>query len=246
MLPSPWFQWATHYGEWNLQAWLEASLLHWPLWGACLAMAVGACFLTVGQGFLFRFVTALAGIVIGIAWSKPVIVQLSLPDFSGSEQVYAVLLGLVGFSIPEAVLFLVFAIPAAFAAMSYLGLKNPLLGFVPAFLVGGALGLIVHNHVRAFIASALGAWMLVLGVLTSLYRLGLISSGVLQSPGAIVGAIAFLALAGTFFQMYFHGKKYQRAKRKAEKTRLKTMAQDKAALEEKWANYSKDNKRPKA
>jgi len=243
MSPSPWFQWATQYGQWSLQAWLETSLLNWPLWGACLAIALGAAFLAVGQGFLFRFVAALLGAVIGIAWSQPVIAQLSLPDFANSQQVYAVLLGLAGFSIPEAVLFLVFAIPAAFASMAYLGLKNPLLGFVPAFLVAGAIAIIVQDYVRAFVASALGAWMLVLGVLASLYRLGWVSDSVLQSPGVIVGTVAVLALGGTFFQMSFHGKQKQRAQRKAEKTRLKTLAEDKAALEEKWASYSKKNKR---
>jgi len=240
MPSSPWFQWATHYGQWSLQAWLETSLLHWPLWGACLAMVLGAGFLARGQGFLFRFVTALLGVLIGVAWSKPVIAQLSLPDFAGSEQVYAVLLGLVGFSIPEAVLFLVFAIPAAFASMTYLGLKNPLLGFVPAFLLGGALGLIVQNHVRAFVASALGAWMLVMGVLTTLYRLGWVSPQVLQNAWAIVGAIAFFTLGGTLFQMSFQGKHKWRSQRKAEKLRLKALAEDKAALEQQWAKYSKD------
>jgi predicted Rdx family selenoprotein len=203
-------------------------------------MVVGACFLTVGQGVLFRFVTALIGAIIGLAWSKPVITQLALPDFSGSEQVYAAVLGAVGLSIPEAVLFLVLAIPAAFASMAYLGLKNPLLGFVPAFLLGGAVGLILQNHIRAFVASALGAWMLVMGVLASLYRLGWVSQSVLGSPRAILGAIAFLALGGTLFQMSFRGKQQWRARRKAEKTRLKTLAEDRAALERRWASYSKD------
>jgi hypothetical protein len=203
-------------------------------------MVVGACFLTVGQGVLFRFVTALIGAVIGLAWSKPVIAQLALPDFAGSEQVYAVVLGAVGLSIPEAVLFLVFAIPAAFASMTYLGLKNPLLGFVPAFLLGGAVGLILQNHIRAFVASALGAWMLVLGVLASLYRLEWVSQSVLGSPRAIWGAIVFLTLAGTLFQMSFQSKQRWRARRKVEKARLKTLAEDRAALERKWASYSKD------
>jgi|GEM_PF-1284820 len=241
---APWFQWIMNYGQWSPQAWLE-TLLHWPLWGAGLAVVLGACFLVVGQGFMFRFVTALIGTVVGLAWSKPVIIQLALPDFADSEQVYAVLLGVVGFSIPEVVLFLVLGIPAAFASMAYLGLKNPLLGFVPAFLLGGAFGLILQSHIRAFVASALGAWMLVLGVLASLYRLGWVSSNVLESPWAIWGTIALLAVGGTCFQMLYHGKKQQRAKRKAEKAHLKTLSEDKAALEEKWANYSRDNKLPK-
>jgi len=233
-----------NYGQWSLQAWLE-TLFYWPLWGAALAIALGLCFLTVGQGFVFRLVAALMGAVIGFAWSKPVIHQLALPDFANSEQVYAVLLGIVGLSIPEAVLFLILAIPAAFACVAYLGLKNPLLGFVPAFLVGGALGLILKNHIRAFIASALGAWMLVLGILASFYRLGWISNRVLENPWAILGAIALLALSGTFFQLNFYGKKQRRARRKAEKVRLKTLAEDKAALEQKWSNYSSKDKLPK-
>jgi hypothetical protein len=228
-----------NYGQWNLSAWLETAFL-WPLWGACLAIFFGLCFLTLGQGVIFRFVTALIGAVIGFAWSKPVIAQLSLPDFAGSEQVYAAVLGVIGLSIPEAVLFLVLAVPAAFASMTYLGLKNPLLGFVPAFLVGGAVGLILQNHIRAFVASALGAWMLVLGVLASLYRLKWVSQSVLETPWTVLGSIALLAVSGTLFQLSFQGKKQQRARRQAEKARLKTLADDKAALEEKWSSYSKD------
>jgi hypothetical protein len=243
MPPSSWFQWATQYGQWDVHSWLE-TLFHWPLWGACVAIALGLCFLVVGQGFLFRFVTALVGAVIGLAWSKPVIIQLALPDFANSEQVYAVVLGLVGFSIPEAVLFLLLAIPSAFACMGFLGLKNPLLGFVPAFLVGGAIALILQNHVRAFIASALGAWMLVLGALSSFHHLGWVSRSVLQSPWAIVGTIVLLAMGGTLFQMSFFGKQQRRLQRKAEKARLKTADKEKEALEKKWATYSKDNKLP--
>ena len=246
MPSSSWLQWATGYGQWSLHAWLETSLRHWPLWGALLAVVLGGCFLAIGQGFLFRFVTALVGAIIGLAWSKPMVTQLALPDFAGSEQVYAVLLGLAGFSIPAAILFLIFAIPAAFASMSYLGLKSPLLGFVPAFLVGGAIGLIVQDYVRALVASALGAWMLVMGVLTSLYRLGWVSDKVIESPLAIGGAIVCLALGGTFFQMGLKGRQPGRTARKAEKARLKTLEEDKAALEKKWANYSKDKKQPKS
>ncbi|MCL2011519.1 MAG: hypothetical protein FWG75_01850 [Cystobacterineae bacterium] len=243
MSPSPWFQWVSNYGQWNLQAWLE-TLFYWPLWGAGLAIATGLCFLTIGQGVAFRCVAALMGAVIGLAWSKPVIVQLALPDFAGSEQVYAAVLGVIGLSIPAAILFLVLAIPAAFACLTYSGLKNPLLGFVPAFLVGGAIGLILEHHIRAFVASALGAWMLVLGILSTLYGLGWISNSVLDSPWAILGAIAFLAIAGTLLQMSLRGHKQQRARLKAEKERLKTLAEDKVALEKKWSSYSK-NKLPK-
>ncbi|MCL2178260.1 MAG: hypothetical protein FWC28_07100 [Proteobacteria bacterium] len=242
---SPWFQWAMNYGQWNPQAWLE-TLLHWPFWGAVLATALGLCFLIVGQGFAFRLVMALMGALIGFAWSQPVIRLLALPDFANSEQVYAVLLGIVGMSTPEAVLFLILAIPSAFACVAYLGLKNPLLGFVPAFLVGGAIGLILKNHIRAFIASALGAWMLVLGILAGLYQRGWISKRVLENPWAILTTIAFLTLGGTFFQMSFYGKKQQRAQRKAEKARLQTFAEDKAALEQKWSSYASKNKLPKA
>jgi hypothetical protein len=133
-------------------------------------------------------------------------------------------------------------IPVGMIAGQIAGTSDWFLGFLPAFLVGGTLGVVLHRHIGAVLASALGAWILVIGMLSSLHQLGTVVSTVAQQPWGVIIAAAFFAVAGAIYQVAVRPTPEESERVKQERARLKKRLQEKRALEKRWSNYSNDRK----
>jgi hypothetical protein len=216
---------------------------HLPMWGGIIAVAVGVVLLLFGGGKAFRLVAGPIGAVAGSLWAPVIVGKLGITGAEGRVGVIAaVLLAGIGFAFPPGVVFFAFGLPAGLFAGEMAGSADWLLGFVPAFLLVGALAAAVHRHIGAVAASLAGAWLLVIGMLAALHQVGGLVEAVASQPWGVIVAAALFAVAGSVYQLAVRANPEEAEALRLERLRAKKKLEEKKALEKRWANYSDQDK----
>jgi MFS family permease len=213
-----------------------------PLWGALLLLAVGLlCFLfSTGNGF--RLVAAVLGALVGLLWAPVPVEQLGLGSADGATPFIAAAAGaLIGASFPPAVVFFVYGLPAGLIAGHAAGSGGWVLGFVPAFLLVGALALILHRQAGTFAAVGLGAWVSVLGLLACFRELGAARAALELAelhPISVVAAALLLAVVGTVYQLAMKPAPESLEQKKFEELKAQREREEDEARAKRFAAYS--------
>ncbi|MBI3183701.1 MAG: hypothetical protein HYZ28_16305 [Myxococcales bacterium] len=212
-----------------------------PMWAGIICAAVGVLALVFGGGRFFRLVAGPMGALVGGLWAAVVANRLG---FIGGEAkvsaAAALVLGVAGFAYPPAAVFFAFGVPSGLLAGQLAGNNDWILGFVPAFLLCGAVATAFHRHIGAVASSAVGAWLLVVGVMSALHQVGGIVAAVASQPWGVIIAAALFATAGSVYQIAVRPSPEEAERLRAERTRAKKRLHEKRALEERWSNYSAD------
>ncbi|MCA3012567.1 MAG: hypothetical protein INH41_09230 [Myxococcaceae bacterium] len=214
-----------------------------PVWAGVLLALVGVGLLARGGGALFRVVAGPLGVMIGQIWVGPLATRLGFQTQAGSIALAAsALLAVLGLAVPASTVFFGFGIPIGLMAATLAG-PDWLLGFVPAFIVGGAVGVVLERPVSVLLAATSGAWLLVLGLMAALSGSagGLVERLAAHWPAAISVAAVF-AVAGFGYQIFVMPPPEKAAQRARERAQAKQAEAEKKALEKRWASYSKGRK----
>jgi len=212
-----------------------------PWWGGAALAILGLLFLLFGNGKLFRLVAGPLGALVGLLWAPLVAQRLGLVGEDRRVPVVAAIgLGGLSLGLPHAASFLGVGVPAGLLAGTLVGGGDWALGFIPGFLIAGALGVAAHRHLSALLSSVVGGWLLVLGVLAALRPVTPAADAVLRQPWGVLAAAGLFALAGAVYQLFVRLSPQERAVAKVDRARAKRKSKDQEALEKRWNNYSKD------
>jgi hypothetical protein len=144
----------------------------------------------------------------------------------------------LGFLFPPSAIFLTVGVAVGLLAGQLAGPSDWLLGFLPAFLVCGTVASAFHRYVASVVSSAVGAWLLVIGLLAALHQAGGVVASVAAQPWGVVLAAAFFAVAGAVYQIAVRPTPEEALRLKQERARVKQKVEEKRALEKRWAHYS--------
>jgi hypothetical protein len=197
-----------------------------PMGVGLALIALGLVFLLFGNGQLLRVIAAPLGAAVGYFFA-PVAA--------------AVAVGVLGLILPSGALFVAVGVPVGLVAGQLAGPADWLLGFLPGFVVGGLVAAVLSEQVGALVSSMAGAWLMVIGLLSSLHQVRGLSQTMAAQPLVVLAAAGFFALAGAVFQLSRPAPE-EAAKRKQEKQEAKRRAAEKRALEKRWASYSTGRK----
>ncbi|MFT3842379.1 MAG: hypothetical protein QM723_35640 [Myxococcaceae bacterium] len=227
------------YQRWDPQGWVAVyQRLPLPVAGGMIAL--GLLMLLFGSGRLFRVVAGPIGAIVGFIWA-PILAQRF--GFGAAQtQIRTVAAGMLfglGILFPPAATFFAAGIPAGLIAGEVAGSNDWALGFVPAFIVVGALGVALHRYIGAIASSAVGSWLLVLGALGVMPGAGWVKQVAAQPWGLLVAAFLF-TLAGSVYQLFVRLSPEERERIKAERATAKSKLKKQKDLEDRWANYSKN------
>jgi len=215
-----------------------------PVWAGVLFIALGAFMLFVGGGRLFRLVAAPLGAIIGMIWVGTVLSRLGI---SAPPQqvtlVSATALALLGLLFPPGVVFFAFGIPIGLIAAQLVGPTDWLLAFLPGFVIGGAIGIVLHQVVSSVLSAAVGAWLLVMGLLAVLNPFVDAVGSLVQTPVIVFAVAACFAVAGAAYQLMVRGSPEEMEKQKRERAMQRKKLKEDRALEKRWATYSKKGKK---
>jgi hypothetical protein len=212
-----------------------------PVWAGALTALVGVGLLLRGGGVVFRAVAGPLGVVIGQIWIGPLAARLGFQTMQQQISLGAsAVLGLLGFVVPASTVFFGFGIPIGLMAANLAG-PDWLLGFVPAFIIGGAVGVVLERPVSVLLASVAGGWLVLMGSMSALTAVapGLVERLAGSWPAAISVASLF-AVAGFGYQIFVLPPPEKASQIKREKAMAKQAAAEKKALEKRWSNYTKD------
>jgi hypothetical protein len=214
-----------------------------PTYLGILFFLAGGALMLFGGGKAFRFIAGPAGAAVGFLWGGLVLARLGLavPERVASIA-FAVVLGLVGFVFPPGALFFAVGIPMGMLVGQLAGPQDWVLGFLPAFLLCGTAAAVLKRHVGSAVSSTVGAWMMVIGFLAALHQVGGLSASVAQQPWGVILAALFFAVAGSVYQIAVRPSPEEAERLRQEKARVKARAEEKKALERRWANYSNERK----
>ena len=224
------------YQTFNPSGWVGIYRLL-PMWGGIVCCVAGVTLLLVGGGRLFRVLAGPIGGVLGLLWTQVVVTKLGLPaEMLGGRlpTVIAVVLLAMGFLFPPAITFLGLGVPLGLVAGQIAGPQDFLLGFAPGFIIGGLVGALLHRQVSVLVASAVGAWVLVIGALAALHQFGGIVAAVASRPWGVIVAAGLFAVAGAVYQLAVRPSPEQADKERAERERLKQRQAEQRALEKRW------------
>jgi MFS family permease len=215
-----------------------------PVWVGLLVAALGIGMLLRGGGAPFRLIAGPLGLVIGQIWIGPLAARLG---FASQQQQIAlgasVMLCVLGFTVPASTVFFGFGIPVGLLAANLVGPNDWLLGFVPAFIVGGAFGVVLERPISILLASLTGGWLTLMGLMAALSPA--IGELVEQLAGlwpAAVSVASCFALAGFGYQMFIRLPPEKAAQLKREKQLAKRSTTERKAVEQRWANYTKNSR----
>ncbi|MBX5483964.1 MAG: hypothetical protein IRZ16_19240 [Myxococcaceae bacterium] len=225
------------YRTFDPAAWVGVYRLL-PSWAGIILIAAGVCFLVFGGGKPFRFVAGPAGALIGFLWAPILTAKFGLQiDANIAGTIAAVALGVLSFTIPASVVFFGVGLPVGFFAGNLAGSNDWFLGFAPGFLATGTVAAIFTRYIGSVLASALGAWLLVLGVLTALHSVAGVVTAVANQPYGVILAAALFALAGSIFQIFVRPSPEEAERLRIERLKAKRRLEEKKALEKRWAQY---------
>ncbi len=225
------------YRTFDPAAWVSVYRMM-PTWLGIVCVVLGITFLLFGSGRTFRLVAGPTAALIGFVW-VPLIaqhfgVQLSPHVVSITA---AVVLGGVGVAFPPAAVFFGFGLPVGYIAGNLAGPNDWLLGFIPGFLAVGTVAAVFTRVIGAVLASLVGAWILVLGMLAALHRVGGIIAAVANQPWGVLIAAALFAFAGAVYQLFVRPSPEQAEKLRMEKARARRKLAEQRALEKRWSTY---------
>jgi hypothetical protein len=209
-----------------------------PVWGGLLAVALGVTMLLFGGRRLFRLVAGPLGAVIATVWAGVLAQRLG---FGASARaittVASVGLLAAGLLYPPIVVFFAFGVPVGLLGGQLAGNADWLLGFIPGFMVGGAVGVVMHRLVGAVLSAAVGAWVAVLGLLAVLNPFLSAVGWLAGNPIAVLSIAGCFAVAGVVFQLFVRPSEEEVEKRRHEKFLQKKRAKELAEQEKRWAKY---------
>src|SRR5688500_8873595 len=107
------------------------------MWAGIIACAVGLALLLFGGGRLFRLLAGPLGALIGLAWTGVLMTKFGLGMDPRNPTIAALVLMLLGFIFPPAIVFLGVGIPVGLLGGELAGPGDYLIGFVPGLLLGG-------------------------------------------------------------------------------------------------------------
>ncbi|MFB1479930.1 hypothetical protein [Corallococcus sp. RDP092CA] len=222
------------YQSYNPSGWVGIYRML-PMWVGVVVALVGLVLLLAGGGKLFRVVAGPVGAVLGLVWTSAVTLRLSLGELDPRlPTLVAAALMALGFLFPPAITFVGVGVPLGLLAGQIAGPGDFLLGFGPGFIVGGLVGAFLHRQVSGIVASAVGAWLLVIGALAALHQLGGVVEAVASRPWGVIIAALLFALAGSIYQLAVRPSPEESEQQKAEKQRLKQRLAEQQALEKRW------------
>jgi len=210
-----------------------------PTWAGIALAAVGLLLLLFGGGRAFRFVAGPLSALAGFLWMPIVAQRFELP---ANPQVVGTVsaagLAAIGFAYPPAGLFLLFGVLAGLLASQFVAPGDWLLGFLPAFLIVGAVAAGLHRFIGAIASAMAGAWLLCIGMLTALHQVGGFVQAFAAQPWGVLVAAAMFAVAGSIYQIAVRPSPEEAEKLKQERARARRRAHEKKALEKRWTGYS--------
>lgn len=211
-----------------------------PIWAGGIAVVLGVLMLLFGSGRLFRLVAGPMGAAVGFLWAELLAGKFGFASQAKQIGVAATVgLGALGLVFPPGAVFFIFGVPAGLIAGELAGSTDWLLGFFPGFIVGGVLAMAAHRSIGAVASSLFGGALAVVGVLAVLAPSG-VSGRLAAQPWGVLGAAALLAVGGVVYQLFVRMSPDERAAQSEEKRRAKKRANEKAALEKRWSNYTKN------
>jgi hypothetical protein len=213
-----------------------------PWWAGLMAVLFGLVLIFWGGGErTFRAVAVPLGAAIGWLLSPWVAIRMGYPaQATGVQVICAVGFSVLGAFAPVAITFLSVGMPAGFLAGEFVGAKDWVLGFMPAFLLSGTLAAIGHRFLSAVTSSVIGAWCVVIGALSALRASGVMSEALAGQPWGIILAASLFAVAGSVYQVAVRPTAEERDEQKLEAAQAKRREQERLATEERWASYSKN------
>jgi hypothetical protein len=214
-----------------------------PVWGGLVAIGLGVLMLLYGGRTLFRLVAGPLGALIATIWAVPLAQRLGLHvSLRQVSIISTALLFVAGLAFPPVVVFFTFGVPAGLLGGELAGPNDWALGFGPAFLVGGGLGVVMHRVIGAVLSAAVGAWVAVLGLLATLAPFVPPVGWLAANPIAVICIAAIIAIAGGVFQIFVRPSEEEARSRKLEKAIAKKKAKEQKALEERWEKYNNSKK----
>lgn len=214
-----------------------------PVWGGLLAIAVGVLMLLFGGRQLFRLVAGPLGALIATVWAGPLAARLGFGASIRQITLVATLALLTaGLLWPPLVVFFAFGVPAGLVGGQIAGPNDWLLGFGPGFFLGGAAGVVMHKLVGSILSAAVGAWVVVLGLLATLNPFISGIGWLAGNPIAVLSVAGCFAVGGAVFQIFVRPSEEEATARKLEKAIAKRKAQEQKALEARWAKYNDSKK----
>lgn len=186
----------------------------------------------------YRIVAGPLGAWAGAVWLPVALGHFGMPPSAAVPVVCAAVLGVAGVLYPAVTVFFACGLPAGLLLGGAVGSSDWALGFLPAFLLVGGLAASMQRPLAAVTASMTGAWLLVLGLLSSLHQVGGLVSAMVSQPWGVVVAAALFATSGAVFQLAVRPSDEEAQKLAAEKAKAKRAREEKKALEKRWANYS--------
>jgi hypothetical protein len=209
-----------------------------PLWGALAAAASGTMMLLIGGRRLFRLVASPLGASIATIWAAPLAARLGFGAWMKPITLVATFsLATAGLIWPPVAVFFAFGIPSGLLGGQLAG-GDWLLGFGPAFFVGGAIGVVLHRLVAAVLSAVVGAWVAVLGVLGAVAHGVPSTAWASENPLAIIAVAGVLAVGGAVLQIFVRPSEEQARAEREKRTVEKKKAKEQRGLEERWARYN--------
>ncbi|ABF89925.1 MULTISPECIES: hypothetical protein [Myxococcus] len=221
------------YQTFNPTGWVAVYRML-PMWAGIVCCVAGVTLLVAGGGKLFRVLAGPIGAVLGLLWTPVLVMKLGLPDVAKMSTIAAAVLMALGFLLPTAITFLGVGVPLGLVAGQIAGQQDFLLGFAPGFIIGGLAGAMLQRPVAVMVASAVGAWMFVIGALAALHQVGGVVQAVASKPWGVIIAAGLFAVAGAVYQLAVRPSPEEADKLRAERERLKVRQAEQHALEKRW------------
>jgi hypothetical protein len=215
-----------------------------PVYAGLLLAAGGVALLLFAGDKLARVIGGPLGFLVGGLW-VPVVAEHLVPGapMGVVGLVAGLAVGALGIAYVPGLGFLAAGLPAGLFLGHLAGGDDWMLGFLPGLLLCGSGGVVLHRHVVVMLTCALGAWLLVLGLLSPLHLLTGVESAVGRHPGGALAAAALFAVAGAVYQLAVRPSPAKAEQLRAEALSSKKRDEERAALERRWANYSSQRER---
>ena len=225
------------YRSLDPEAWLRLYRV-FPIGVGIVLVALGVVMLLFGGGRFFRFVAGPMG-----AWAGYVCVPVVLAEFgirhdAAVVTLAAALLGVGGVLFPPLAVFFAFGLPAGLMLGNAVGRSDWPLGFLPGFIATGTLAAAMHRFIGAIASSVVGAWLLVIGLLSALHQVGGLVNAMISQPWGVVVAALLFAISGSVYQLAVRPSPEEKEKLDAERARAERQRREKQELEKRWSNYT--------
>ncbi len=231
----------TAYRTFDPAAWVSVYRMM-PTWVGLVCVVVGLTFLLFGNGRTFRFVAGPAVALVGFLWMPLIAQRFGVPVAPHVlALIGAVSLGALGVAFPPAAVFFGVGLPAGYIAGNLAGPNDWFLGFAPGFLASGTVAAVFARVIGAVLASVVGAWLLVLGMLAALHTVGGIVAAVAHQPWGVLLAAGLFAFAGAVYQLLVRPSPEEAERLRIERAKAKRRLAEQRALEKRWSTYPSDD-----